>query len=118
MSSLPLVETVIVPDKEPAVIFSGLSETVYSLASAVPDTLNGISISFSLASERVAVIIKSVDEFSTIDSALCEKFIVGGSSSSFIVKVNTSLLELLAPSTVPGIILRFHHPHQSYHQLY
>ena len=100
---MPLVETVILPDEEPAGIFSGLSETEYSLASAVPERVNGISISLPLTVETVAVIINSVSEFSSIESELCENDIVGGSSLSVIVKL-TAWAELVAFSISAGVI--------------
>ena len=88
---------------DPAGIFSGLAEITYSLVSAVPDTVNGISISFPLTIDNSAVKIISFGEFSSIYSELNLNDIFGGSSSSVMVNVNVSVFELFAPITVPGV---------------
>ena len=71
--------------------------------SAVPDTVNGISISFPLTIDNSAVKIISFGEFSSIYSELNLNDIFGGSSSSVMVNVNASVFELFAPITVPGV---------------
>ena len=97
LSSLPFEDIVTVPVVEPAAIVIGLAEMVYSsVIVAVPLIVKGIETSCSLACDKVAVKVISVEEFSSILSALSAKVTTGGSSSSVMVIVDSVEIELVA----------------------
>ena len=100
VSSKPFVDIVTVPVVEPAGIVIGLVDIVNSVSLvAVPSTVKGISTSLPLDSFRVAVKVTFVVEFSSILFSLKLKETVGGSSSSVIVIVLESVIELVALET-------------------
>ena len=101
VSSKPFVDMVTVPFVEPAGIVIGLEETVNSEVSvAVPPTVKGILISLPLGSFKVAVKVTSLEESSSIFEELNAKETVEAISSSVMVIVLTSLIELVALETV------------------
>ena len=100
LSSKPSVEIVILPVFLPANTVMDESETTNSsVIVAVPETVNGISTSIPVISFSVAVNTTSSVEFSSILAELNSKETVGSSSSSVIVIVEESVIELIAFKT-------------------